>query len=232
MDLGQRQRRARQPVGDVTPLGDRRTSGTSAARARWRRGPRPRCASRRPRRPAARSPACPARTRISKPSRGVRGSRAAAAGSRPTRSRAAPRRGSRRWRSRRAPRPRAACWWRGARAPCARPPASCRSRRPSRAMKARPPSRTSTRTRCAPASSAFSTSSFTTEAGRSTTSPAAIWSTSVSGSRRTRAPGLPSRRSAGHRSPRRPPYHGLRRARQPQKIAEPRGRGVESPQFR
>src|SRR5262249_21009041 len=28
---------------------------------------------------------------------------------------------------------------------------------------------------CAPASSAFSTSSFTTEAGRSTTSPAAIW---------------------------------------------------------
>ena len=33
----------------------------------------------------------------------------------------------------------------------------------------------------APASSAFSTSSFTTDAGRSTTSPAAIWSATASG---------------------------------------------------
>ncbi len=35
----------------------------------------------------------------------------------------------------------------------------------------------------APASSAFSTSSLTTDAGRSTTSPAAIWLTRVSGRR-------------------------------------------------
>src|SRR5579859_6636844 len=39
----------------------------------------------------------------------------------------------------------------------------------------RPPASTSTRMRVAPASSAFSSSSLTTDAGRSTTSPAAIW---------------------------------------------------------
>ena len=44
-----------------------------------------------------------------------------------------------------------------------------------------PPSRIATRICVAPASSAFSTSSFTTEAGRSTTSPAAIWFTSSPG---------------------------------------------------
>ncbi len=38
-----------------------------------------------------------------------------------------------------------------------------------------PPNSIATVTRRAPASMAFSTSSFTTEAGRSTTSPAAIW---------------------------------------------------------
>lgn len=38
-----------------------------------------------------------------------------------------------------------------------------------------PPRRISTRTDLAPASRLFSTSSFTTEAGRSTTSPAATW---------------------------------------------------------
>jgi hypothetical protein len=54
------------------------------------------------------------------------------------------------------------------------------------AIQSRPPPRSSTRTRLAPASSAFSTSSFTTEAGRSTTSPAAIWSISASSRRRTR----------------------------------------------
>ena len=42
-------------------------------------------------------------------------------------------------------------------------------------MRAVPPCSISTLTRVAPASSAFSTSSFTTLAGRSTTSPAAIW---------------------------------------------------------
>ncbi len=41
-------------------------------------------------------------------------------------------------------------------------------------MSLRPPASTLTRTRVAPASRAFSSSSFTTEAGRSTTSPAAI----------------------------------------------------------
>ncbi len=41
-----------------------------------------------------------------------------------------------------------------------------------------PPRRTDTSTRVAPASSAFSTSSLTIDAGRSTTSPAAIMSTS------------------------------------------------------
>src|SRR4051812_3432882 len=39
----------------------------------------------------------------------------------------------------------------------------------------RPPASTSTSTRSAPASIEFSTNSFATEAGRSTTSPAAIW---------------------------------------------------------
>ena len=38
-----------------------------------------------------------------------------------------------------------------------------------------PPCSTSTSTRCAPASRLFSQSSLSTEAGRSTTSPAAIW---------------------------------------------------------
>ena len=42
-------------------------------------------------------------------------------------------------------------------------------------MSARPPWRNSTSMRVAPASRAFSTSSFTTAAGRSITSPAAIW---------------------------------------------------------
>src|SRR5437879_745911 len=44
-----------------------------------------------------------------------------------------------------------------------------------------PPRSTSMSMRVAPASSAFSTSSLTTEAGRSITSPAAIWSTSSPG---------------------------------------------------
>ena len=57
---------------------------------------------------------------------------------------------------------------------------------PSSSMRisALPPSRRVTEIRLAPASMAFSTSSFTTLAGRSTTSPAAIWFTKVSGSLR------------------------------------------------
>ena len=48
-------------------------------------------------------------------------------------------------------------------------------------MSVLPPFSSATRTWRAPASSAFSTSSFTTDAGRSTTSPAAIWSATASG---------------------------------------------------
>src|SRR5688500_17428252 len=48
-------------------------------------------------------------------------------------------------------------------------------------MSVRPPSCTVTSTVVAPASSAFSTSSLTTDAGRSTTSPAAIWSATAPG---------------------------------------------------
>ena len=43
------------------------------------------------------------------------------------------------------------------------------------AISRRPPSRTSTRISVAPASRLFSISSLTADAGRSTTSPAAIW---------------------------------------------------------
>src|SRR5687768_15330562 len=53
----------------------------------------------------------------------------------------------------------------------------------------RPPPSISTATPAAPASSAFSTSSLTTEAGRSTTSPAAILLTRSPGSRWTRIRG-------------------------------------------
>ncbi len=52
-------------------------------------------------------------------------------------------------------------------------------------IRATPPSSMSTRTRVAPASIAFSTSSLTTLAGRSTTSPAAIWLARSFGRRRT-----------------------------------------------
>ena len=55
---------------------------------------------------------------------------------------------------------------------------------PSSATRTRPspPSSRSTWTVRAPASRAFSSSSFTTDAGRSTTSPAAIWFTRPGGS--------------------------------------------------
>src|SRR5690348_10249079 len=49
-----------------------------------------------------------------------------------------------------------------------------------------PPTSTSTRMVFAPASMAFSSSSFTTEAGRSTTSPAAILFATASGNMRMR----------------------------------------------
>jgi hypothetical protein len=59
----------------------------------------------------------------------------------------------------------------------AMPPPSSRMR-----IRRTPPSSRSMSTRRAPASSAFSTSSLTTDAGRSTTSPAAIWLMRMSGS--------------------------------------------------
>ena len=74
-----------------------------------------------------------------------------------------------------------ACWLRDVRRPAARRRGPCRCRRPrprSRRSR-RPGSRRGSVSRRA--SRAFSTSSFTTEAGRSTTSPAAIWLTSSSG---------------------------------------------------
>ncbi len=52
-------------------------------------------------------------------------------------------------------------------------------------MRLRPPPSITTSIRLAPASKAFSTSSFTAEAGRSTTSPAAMRSTSTGSRRRT-----------------------------------------------
>jgi hypothetical protein len=59
----------------------------------------------------------------------------------------------------------------------------------------------SIRMRVAPASSAFSTSSFTAEAGRSTTSPAAILFERISGRIRTRAMAVsPITIAAGSRS--------------------------------
>src|SRR5262249_51709880 len=64
-------------------------------------------------------------------------------------------------------------------------------------MRARPPLSIAISMLAAPASSAFSTSSFTTLAGRSTTSPAAIWSMTALGSTAMR--GMPEiiRRPAG-----------------------------------
>src|SRR5258706_4461849 len=56
-------------------------------------------------------------------------------------------------------------------------------------MSERPPFLIVTVTRRASASSEFSTNSFTTEAGRSTTSPAAIWLATCSGRRRMRFTG-------------------------------------------
>ena len=78
------------------------------------------------------------------------------------------------------PPPSGACWWRGG-APRALHPrgTSPRRRRAPRWTRTPPPSRRTSMDR-APASSAFSASSLTTEAGRSTTSPAAIWSISAS----------------------------------------------------
>src|SRR4029450_6328305 len=74
-------------------------------------------------------------------------------------------------------------------------------------------------TRCAPASIAFSTSSLTTEAGRSTTSPAAIWFARSAGRRLI----FPTLHPAHSRS---------ERGRGRQHVAQPlfeRARGVQKP---
>ena len=70
-------------------------------------------------------------------------------------------------------------------------------------MSVRPPSRTSASTRVAPASSAFSMSSLSAAAGRSTTSPAAIWLTRFWGRRRMLIAG-PARRDRPARGACRP----------------------------
>ena len=80
-----------------------------------------------------------------------------------------------------------AAWrWRGARRPAARRRAPCRCPSSTMRISLRPPPSTSMRMRVAPASSEFSSSSFTTDAGRSTTSPAAIWLATWSESMRMR----------------------------------------------
>ena len=93
----------------------------------------------------------------------------------PRRCSAAPRRESRACAPTRGPRCGRSCWSRGARArapvrPAAMPVPSSRTRQSSA-----PPPSTSISIVRAPASRLFSTSSLTTDAGRSTTSPAAIW---------------------------------------------------------
>src|SRR5829696_1369354 len=62
-------------------------------------------------------------------------------------------------------------------------------------------------TRRAPASMAFSTSSFTTDAGRSTTSPAAIWLASSVGSRVIRPTSDPALASEEHQHRRYDAHH-------------------------
>ena len=109
-----------------------------------------------------------------------------------------------RWRS---------CWWHGASAPAAVPRRECRSRCRGRGSGRR--RRARSRPRCAwrRRRGAFSTSSLMTEAGRSTTSPAAIWSMRWEGkdadghARRILPSGCPSR---GTRRRERRAIRGLR----------------------
>ena len=115
---------------------------------------------------------------------------------RPRRWRAAPRRGSRASRSTRDRRPRRAWRWRDGRAPAAARRALMP--RPSSAtrMSRRPLSSSVTSIARAPASMAFSTSSLTTDAGRSITSPAAMRLITPSGRRRIVMAGPPVRGAA------------------------------------
>ena len=119
---------------------------------------------------------------------GCRARASAARSATPTRSTAAPRRGSR------------ACGWRRDRPRVAILLVAWRSSASRASSGAMPSPSSSTRTsflppssmviamRRAPASRAFSTSSLTTEAGRSTTSPAAIWLARSGGSWRISVP--------------------------------------------
>ena len=97
-----------------------------------------------------------------------------APGARRRRSRAAPRRETPASRWRADPLRRAVCWWRGVRRPAGRRRAACRSRCRRSGSVAGRRFRFRRGFSVAPASSEFSRSSLTTEAGRSTTSPAAI----------------------------------------------------------
>ena len=84
--------------------------------------------------------------------------------------------------------------------------------------------RRSTVIRRAPASIAFSTSSLTTEAGRSTTSPAAIWLARSSGSLRMRATAQPARAAE--------PRHHRHRGRQHERQHPPELRLLAARQVR
>ena len=110
-------------------------------------------------------------------------------------------------RVRTAPRPSAGyllvAWrWQASQRSAARMP---RPSSPTR-MRSRPPPRTSMRTVVAPASSAFSTSSLTTDAGRSIVSPAAIPAATPTGS--TRMPPAGGRRSVAAGDTTSPPIGG------------------------
>ena len=175
--------RHRQPLHRIEAggiFGARASAGTCAAPAPCRTGPRPGPACPAAARPAPRPPARHGRSSIRQPS----------APAHPALERQPRDAGDRRQRlaakaeaGHVLDRDRRAAWRsRAARAPGAFRPGSCRSRRRSlRSGRARPP--TAAPRRCAaPASSAFSTSSLSALAGRSTTSPAAMRLMSSDGS--------------------------------------------------
>ena len=121
----------------------------------------------------------------------------------PSRSRPAPRRETRSCARRRGPAPSESSTSRAARARARRRRAIMPVPSSLTRIVCRPPSSIATSIACAPASSAFSISSLTTDAGRSTTSPAAIWSATALGRTAMRggeatvtAPKLRARRAA------------------------------------
>ena len=156
---------------DAQELAPRRHLARTAAR--------PGRACRAAARPAPRRPRSPWSTTRRQPSAPRAGGFRASAARR-WRSRAAPRRESQASRPLRWPR-RAASRWRGAPAPARSPSALMPQPSSVTSIRSSPPCAKPTAIRVAPASIAFSTSSLSAEAGRSTTSPAAMRLTSVFG---------------------------------------------------